>query len=247
MPDNDEDIIIDVADSGVGPLTKSEVRRYIESSLGEQTFKVELSEEQLDNSIKLAIQKFSKRKPMVGFKELKTNPAIKAYSIDHSIGYGIFDVQFVSLVKPSAIYQMGLLGGVVPIKPRFISDLAEFLTWRETFQRVASTKPMWDYDKIYQKLMIYSPVSYEVCYFWYAPHRLSTIPMQHHDWILDYSLANAKKILGHVRSKYSGVLPGPARDLNLNGESLLSEAKEEMDALETKLFEMQADRPPKFT
>lgn len=49
-------------------------------------------------------------------------------------------------------------------------------------------------------------------------------------WIRKYSLALAKELLGHIRSKYSTV-PIPNNEVTLDGDALLSEAEAEKDKL----------------
>lgn len=53
-------------------------------------------------------------------------------------------------------------------------------------------------------------------------------------WILKYTLANCKEILGHIRSKYS-VIPLPNTEITLNGTDLISQAQTEKTDLITEL------------
>lgn len=53
-------------------------------------------------------------------------------------------------------------------------------------------------------------------------------------WILDYSLANCKLILGEARSKFSSI-SGPTGGGNLNGADLKSAGKEELEKLDKEL------------
>ena len=53
-------------------------------------------------------------------------------------------------------------------------------------------------------------------------------------WIRRYALAVSKEMLGQVRSKFSTV-PIPGESINLNGTELLSQAKEEQNALKEEL------------
>jgi len=55
------------------------------------------------------------------------------------------------------------------------------------------------------------------------------------EWIHKYSLAWAKEILGRVRSKY-GSVPGPSGEMQLDGATLLSEAQQEKEKLETEII-----------
>ena len=56
-------------------------------------------------------------------------------------------------------------------------------------------------------------------------------------WVRQYTLALAKELLGLVRSKFSSV-PIPGGDLSLNGGDLISQGREEKEALKSKLSEM---------
>tara|TARA_R100000458_G_scaffold59750_1_gene71548 strand:+ start:947 stop:2101 length:1155 start_codon:yes stop_codon:yes gene_type:complete len=55
-------------------------------------------------------------------------------------------------------------------------------------------------------------------------------------WIKKYTLALAKELLGAIRSKYSSV-PIPGAEINLDGDTLRSEAASEKDRLLTELRE----------
>jgi hypothetical protein len=59
-------------------------------------------------------------------------------------------------------------------------------------------------------------------------------------WIRRYALAVAKEMLGQVRSKFSTV-PIPGESINLNGGDLLSQAKDEQNALKDELKTILAD------
>jgi hypothetical protein len=53
-------------------------------------------------------------------------------------------------------------------------------------------------------------------------------------WIRRYALALAKEVLGQIRSKFN-VVPIPGENITLNGDSLLSQAKDEQDKLKEEL------------
>lgn len=56
-------------------------------------------------------------------------------------------------------------------------------------------------------------------------------------WILDYTLANCKIILGEARSKFAQIA-GPQGGGQLNGGDLKSAGKEEIEKLEKELFDL---------
>ena len=56
-------------------------------------------------------------------------------------------------------------------------------------------------------------------------------------WIRRFGLSLSKEILGHVRSKFA-TIPIPGESVTLNGDALVSQAKEEQENLKAKLNEM---------
>jgi len=57
-------------------------------------------------------------------------------------------------------------------------------------------------------------------------------------WIRRYSLAICKEMLGQVRGKFGGSIPIPGDKLTLNASDLLSQAKEEKQALREELMKI---------
>ena len=53
-------------------------------------------------------------------------------------------------------------------------------------------------------------------------------------WIRDYTLAQCKRMLGEIRSKF-GSIAGPQGGITLNGEAMKQEAKEEIERLDKEL------------
>jgi hypothetical protein len=64
--------------------------------------------------------------------------------------------------------------------------------------------------------------------------RINSIGRQ---WVRQYCLALCKELLGLIRSKFSSV-PIPGGDLTLNGSDLVSQGREDKEALRTKLGEI---------
>jgi len=57
-------------------------------------------------------------------------------------------------------------------------------------------------------------------------------------WIRRYALALSKETLGQVRSKFGNSIPIPGESVNLNGDALLSQAKEEQNSLREELIKL---------
>jgi hypothetical protein len=64
----------------------------------------------------------------------------------------------------------------------------------------------------------------------------ATITQPGRQWIRQYTLALSKELLGLIRSKFQSI-PIPNADLQLNGESLISSAREDKEKLTTQLKE----------
>ena len=57
-------------------------------------------------------------------------------------------------------------------------------------------------------------------------------------WLIAYSTAKAKYMLGEARDKFPGGFPGPSGTVTLNGATLKQEAQVEIDKLEKELLNM---------
>jgi hypothetical protein len=55
-------------------------------------------------------------------------------------------------------------------------------------------------------------------------------------WLQNWALAECKEYLGLIRTKYSSGTPGPSGPINLNGELLLSDARQDMTDLREQLL-----------
>lgn len=229
----------------VGRISYESLCNYIKQTLGKGIFEVEITQDQVDNAILDALTLYSARRPLIGYKGITVSPNIRAYDINHDIGYGIFTVQFVQPdPQPSALFYANLLD-VAPVKPATMESYDIFLRWRKTFMRITSVAPSWEYDEMNRKLMLYCPIDRtHASYFWHMPRTLCQVPIQHTLWVRKYATAVAKLALGKSRSKFQGILPGPARDLNLNGDALQAEANAEIPILEQQLLSIQGDIPP---
>jgi hypothetical protein len=66
----------------------------------------------------------------------------------------------------------------------------------------------------------------------------------HEDWFFKYAVAKARYQLGENRSKYANIVPASGGQEQLNGSELRSEAKEDIEKLETEIIGMQHPMPP---
>lgn len=71
----------------------------------------------------------------------------------------------------------------------------------------------------------------------------NTITSPGKQWIRQYTLALCKEVLGLVRSKFDAV-PVPNSDVRLNGEALISQAREDKDKLNEQIREFLNEMTP---
>ncbi len=142
----------------------------------------------------------------------------------------------------------------------FYGTFHQILAHAETARRVVGSEPAWEFFKDTNILQI-TPrnqrggtalvryISTTICTK--DPVAPATAPVNdfkrlrflHRDMILKYALAGAKMRLGRVRSKYTDGMPSAGGSKNLDGESLLGEAQNEMEALTTKLADLNEGTP----
>ena len=70
----------------------------------------------------------------------------------------------------------------------------------------------------------------------YSWIKYNTINSMGRQWIYEYCLSLSKELLGLVRSKFSTV-PIPGADLQLNGDSLITQGRETQEKLKTTMKE----------
>ena len=74
---------------------------------------------------------------------------------------------------------------------------------------------------------------------------LCWIPNSMHSWIEMYVLAGAKVILGgRIRDKFKGIPSPEGNDLQIDGEQMLREGREDLQMLREDIDGMQRQLPP---
>lgn len=129
-------------------------------------------------------------------------------------------------------YSYQITGGNLRIFPTPIADLNAYGGTTRLYVKVAPPinvlKPDFQDDSIYG---ISGP---ENVPFSILPYQTITVPGR--QWIRQYTLALAKELLGLVRSKFQSI-PIPNAELQLNGENLITQAREDKEKLQTQLKE----------
>lgn len=220
--------------------TADQLANYIMRQLGWPTWQVELTKQQILDCIQDALSTFSKWVPVPRPGSIQLIRGQFRYLDGVDVGQGVASVTFV---EPNPVPTEIFYGNLINPAPLFRTGLDEydtFLRWRKTWQRVTSIRPDWYYDEYESVLYIHNPIERYmagvICFFPYErTERLSAIGA---DWVKRYALARASNLLGNVWSKFSGAIPGPAQNIQLD-QSRRNLAKEEIDALMAEVKGMQ--------
>ena len=168
--------------------------------------------------------------------------------------YAFIDVDQLPVAYSSVT---GVPGG------QFYGTLHQILSHAETARRIVGSEPAWEYHKDRNIIYLFprnqrtgSVVAR------YASTRLgvhdqddaennpdgekndfAAMRFRERDLILRYAVAATKERLGRVRSKYTDGMPSAGGSKNLDGETLLGEAQNEMETLTTTLLSLSNPVP----
>ena len=247
------------SDSGqqaTGPfIDYSVIKDWIRSQLGAPISPVELTEEQLENAISLAVYWYNyyrNSKENLIHVLLEGNPK-DGYKIPDIVGGEDNIIEIIVRPRfPFAYYTGGDVGNIMSNVymqwmfqrgrgsgfQNFVGDYYLTLSTQKDYSIILGTQLTW---RFYNKRLFISPppVGMEVMIVFRSALTIEEINTN--TLIREYSLGEAKKTLGTIRSTFGGVIPGGGENINLNAEILKSEGKEEVD---TALGKMQGLMEP---
>ena len=217
-----------------------QLANYIMRQLGFPTWQVELTKQQILDNIQDALAMFSQWVPLRKAHSIGLIRDRFAYLQGVDVGQGIADVSFV---EPNPVPTEIFYGNLNQPAPLFRLGLDEydvFLRWRKTWMRVTSVRPDWYYDDGTQSLFIHNPIErYQagIITFWNydVTQQLNNTGAQ---WVKKYALAKSAHLLGDIWMKYSGAIPAPAQNLQLD-TGRRDQAQVQMDKLEIELKGLQ--------
>jgi hypothetical protein len=230
-----------LANKGVG---LEQLADYVERQLGAPTWNVELSRQQILDTINDALTLWSIWVPLRRAQSIILVQGQFRYLEGVDVGQGIAEVSFV---EPNPVPTEIFYGNLINPAPIFRLGLDEydtFLRWRKTWMRVTSVQPNWMYDDVDSCLYIHNPIERYmcgvICYFDVTdPRALDSVGSQ---WVKRYSVAKANMLLGQQWMKFSGAIPGPVQNLQLDQERRRMWT-DEMNRLEAELKAMQRSAP----
>ena len=114
-------------------------------------------------------------------------------------------------------------------------------------KRVLGVDRGWEFNRMTRTLyLLPKPSQSELIYYDYkgviGQEHIPDLPIRDYDLLRRYALAEAKEILGRIRSKYASI-PAAGGEINLDGSTLLDEAKAEKERLEEEIGETALPMP----
>ena len=227
---------------------RMQIRDYILHMLGAPALKLEIDEQNIDFCVDQALKILEDYAPREYFSyyTFLTSPGKSVYEMPPDVGIvrnvyykeqGTFAFQSEDLqgsipieyFYPGGAYasiQGGLIDPVQPIWGR-MGEWVLYKQYEQMYSRVSSNLGGWEWVGDLKHVKLY-PV----------PHAASRVIVhyiqQNKDWrnvtqaMQEGSLTYAKEILGRIRSKYPAP-PGPGGGLQLDGQALLQEAREDRE------------------
>jgi hypothetical protein len=227
---------------------RQQIRDYILNMLGAPTIRIEMDEQNLDfcidQSLKI-IEDYATGEYFTYYVFTTTNGQ-SVYEMPPEVGYirsiaykehGTFAFQAsdldgaipVEYFYPGGAYA-SIQGGLIdPIQPMWgrMGEWVLYKQYEQTYSRVASNIGGWEFLGSQRHIKLYPTP--------HAPQKVIVRYIQKmKDWntvtqaMQEGALSYAKEILGRVRSKYRNP-PGPNGGIQLDGETLLQEAKDERE------------------
>lgn len=216
--------------------TADQLVAYIRRQLGMPVWNVELDNQQILDCIQDALQLFSRWRPLVrpGSVQLVNGKFDYLRGVD--VGLGIVQVNFVEPLPVPFEVWYGSLIDPTPMMRLGLDEYDSFLRWFKTWKRVLSVQPDWYYDEYVKALYIYNPIERYlagvICHF--PVNKLESLDFWGADWVKRYALARARYLYGEVLMKFSGAIPGPLKDLQLD-TAKRDKAEVEIDKLVEEL------------
>lgn len=236
-------------------LTRAKIFEEVQIALGSSCVNVELKEVDVCKCIADALRIYNRSKPGTGRTALSVTASQVKYGPFVQTGFqGITHVDFLNprheFGDPFDAYLLNDRTGLA-VSGDTYGELALRFGYLEQARRVASAEPewfgQWEIDAGVQEYYLYisvvrTPVDVSARYTFHyandnnAANGMQYIPDGDTDWIIDYTTACAKRIVGRIRGKYRGVLNAQDGVNDIDADQLLEESREEMRELKDEIL-----------
>ncbi len=225
-----------------------QLEAYIRRQLGSPVFMVEITKQQILDSIQDALVLYSVWRPQIKYGAIALDAGKHEYLQGVDLDLGPISVEFLqrqNLQGNAGLFFWG--GNLINVAPLVADGMGEydmFLRWQKMFMRVTSIKPDWVYDQTTKTLLIYNPSPQWLCGIQaYVPYcNVTQLDRYGADWVKKYAFQKSRLAYAEIMNKYSGAIPGPVRDLVLD-QGKRDKAEKEIEKLEQTLFNAQVSTP----
>lgn len=229
-------------------MTEAELKKWILRRLGQPVTRVCLDALQLDDAVEEAIRWFAAKKGVdrdltmdlyagqVEYKmpddcDMVCDVAFQVSPLDVSMIFAPYNIAQDSRV-PYSVFSAGSSGGLY-------SSLLQSMQYVEMAKRMINAERNWLYFQHKNTLLLLpNPkgggkvfIEYKSCCA-----NIEQLPERDQLLVRRYALAWAKQDLGIIYSKYS-TWPTAQGNVSLNGDTLMAQARAEMDKLEDEIYE----------
>lgn len=227
-------------------MTEPELKKWILRRLGSPVAKVCLDELQLDDAVEEAKRWFASRKGVDRDITIDLFAGQVEYQMPEDCD-AVIDVSFqVSPLDISLIFAPHIIADekipynvfAAPSSVGLYSSFVQSLQYVEMAKRILNAERNWIYFP-YKNILLLLPdpkgggkafIEYKS-----SCNTIEQLPERDHDILKRYALAWAKHDLGIIYSKY-GTWPTAQGQVHLNGDTLMQQAREEMQKLEDELY-----------
>jgi len=227
-------------------LTVASVYEHVRSMLGEPVVDVEVLESHYEAALRQAVRVYNRYLPREAVAPLTVSSAVKKYLVSHVNLLGVTDVQFVrdvpvtGSVDPFTYWRRSdqFVGGMS------FGELDQQFHSAEDASRILSVDPdwkgQWEQDGSYYLYISVPEGRTFLCSYTYlwavspddtAGTGLSAIPETDTDWLLDFTTARVKQVLGRVLRKHGGVPMPDGGSESTDGSDLSQEGREDEQRL----------------
>jgi len=246
-------------DVAASPATSyGQLRRRIQYRLGWPQVKLEINKYQIDEQITYAVKKFhkhaaglaTKRKMLLFWlipgQQYYTLPAEVHRMMNYDLDTSITGINTLFTLE-NYLWNYGFLNFMDFQSGQFtLLSYHLVLSYIEDLRRYVSGKYRMQYNQWNRQLFVEPDPDSTQLAMLEVETKIDAEYLYDSDWVEDYATQKCKYLIGEIRSKYSGAtLPGIGA--TLNGETMKSEAKEEMDRLKEQLLSEEAEGWPLFT
>lgn len=240
-----------------------QIKEYVLIMLGAPTVRIEFDDQALDMCVKqtLKVMEIYAPREFFTYYTFMTTPGKSIYKMPPEVGYirtveyqqtpnnNFFSAELggsipINYLNPGGSGGYGASGFIDPTQPMWgrLGEWTLYKQYERMYARSSSGIGGWEWVGGYRNIKLY-PIPYRntpvivhympKCYDWEEV----TLCMQ------EGALAHAKMILGRIRGKIKNP-PGPNGGIQLDGDQLMQEGKEEYEKWKEDLVYRWGDIPP---